>query len=143
MRWLTLPLLVLYLSVANAADSITITRAWVRAPAPGSTLTAAYLNIEAPQALTLFKITSPAAEAVEMHSMSMKGDVMEMRQIESIDVKPGQTTKLEPGGLHLMLINLKKPLKPGDQVPLVLNFKQGGKPRIAKGIKVPVKVTPD
>lgn len=143
MRWLALPLLALYFSVAQAANGITINHAWVRVPAPGSTLTAAYLSIESPQPLTLYKVTSPAAAAVEMHSMSMKGDVMEMRQVDTIAVKPGQVTRLERGGLHLMLIDLKMPLKTGDQVDLVLHFKQAGKPAVSKGIKVPVKLTQD
>jgi periplasmic copper chaperone A len=141
MRWLALSFLVFFCSVANAADELSIKQAWVRVPAPGSTLTAAYLTIESSQALTLYKVTSPAAAAVEMHTMTMKGDVMEMRQVDAIEVKPGQATRLERGGLHLMLFDLKKPLKAGDQVDLVLHFKQAGKPTISKGIKVPVKVT--
>lgn len=143
MRWLTLLFLFPFFSVAHAADNITVTQAWVRAPAPGSTITAAYLTIESSQALTLFKVTSPAASAVEMHTMNMKGDVMEMRQIEGIDLKPGQAAKLDRGGMHLMLIDLKKPLKTGDQVSLILHFKKAGKPAISKGIQAPVKTAQD
>lgn len=143
MRWLALPLLSLLLSFAHAADTITVKNAWARASAPGRTITAAYLTIESSRPLTLYKVTSPAAGAVEMHTMNMKGDVMEMHQVEGIAVKPGAPAKLEPGGLHLMLIDLKKPLKAGDTVDLALSFKDGTRPAVSKGIKVPVKTSAD
>ena len=66
--------------------------------------------------------------------MSMKNGVMEMRHLLSLELKPGKPTTLEPGGLHLMLINLKKPLKAGAKVPIVLSFKQGK--RVAETITV-------
>lgn len=141
MRWLSLSLLSMVLSVAHAADTVTIKNAWVRAPAPGRPMTAAYLTIESSQPLTLFKVTSPVAGTVEMHTMNMKGDVMEMRQVEGIDVKPGAPANLAPGGLHLMLFDLKKPLKAGDTVALTLSFKDGKRPAVSKGIKVPVKTS--
>lgn len=139
MRWLALPLLSLLLSIAHAADTITVKDAWVRATTPGRTITGAYLTIESTQPLTLYKVTTPVAGTVEMHTMNMKGDVMEMRQVEGIDVKPGSPARLEPGSLHLMLIDLKKPLKAGDTIDLALSFKDGKRPTVSKGIKVPVK----
>lgn len=141
MRWLTLSLLSLFLSVAHAADTITIKNVWVRPPVPGNNMTAAYLTIESSQPLTLAKVSSPAAAAVEMHSMNMKGDVMEMRQVEGIDVKPGAPAILERGGLHLMLIDLKKPLKIGDSINLTLTFKPAKGPTLTKRIKAPVKAS--
>ena len=114
----------LCMPASHAADMATVTDAWVRLPPPGAQIAAAYLTLESKQALSLVSVTSPAAQAVEMHSMSMKNGVMEMRQLSVLEIKANIPAKLEPGGLHLMLIDLKKPLKAGDQVKLALRFKQ-------------------
>ena len=114
----------LCIPASHAADMATVTDAWVRLPPPGAQIAAAYLTLESKQALSLVSVTSPAAQAVEMHSMSMKNGVMEMRQLAALEIAAGKPTTLEPGGLHLMLIDLKKPLKAGDKVKLVLRFKQ-------------------
>jgi copper(I)-binding protein len=67
------------------------------------------------------------AERVELHTMSMEGDVMKMRAIDSIDLKAGNTISMKPGqGPHVMLFGLKKPLKVGDRFPLTLNFRKAG-----------------
>jgi periplasmic copper chaperone A len=70
--------------------------------------------------------STPAAERFELHTMSMKGDVMEMRQVEGIDLPAGQEVELKPGGMHAMFIGLKTPLKIGDKVPVTLKFEKTG-----------------
>jgi copper(I)-binding protein len=120
--------------LSHASNLATVKDAWIRLPPPGADIAAAYLTLEAKRPLELSSATSPAAEAVELHSMSMKNGVMEMRHLLSLELKPGKPTTLEPGGLHLMLINLKKPLKAGAKVPIVLSFKQGK--RVAETITV-------
>lgn len=112
------------LPVSHAAELVKVSDAWIRLPPPGAKIAAAYLTLESKQTLSLIAVTSPAAEVVEMHSMSTKNGVMEMRQLPTLKIEAGKPTKLEPGGLHLMLINLKQPLKSGDQVKLSLRFKQ-------------------
>jgi hypothetical protein len=66
------------------------------------------------------------AERVELHSMQMQGDVMRMRQVDAIELPAGATVELAPGGLHLMLMGLKSPLKAGERLPLVLRFEKAG-----------------
>ena len=127
---------------AQAADTITVKNAWVRAPAPGAEIAAAYMTLEVTEPMTLYAATSTAAKAVEVHNMSMKNGVMEMREIKQLDLQPGKPTTLEPGSLHLMLIDLKKPLKAGDNVNIVLNFRNGKQELRAKGFNVPVKTAP-
>ena len=117
-------LLLLLAPLSQAANLAIVKDAWVRLPPPGADIAAAYLTLEAKRPLTLSGAKSPAAEAVELHSMSMKNGVMEMRHLPALELEPGKPVTLEPGGLHLMLINLKKPLKVGDKVRLVLSFKQ-------------------
>jgi periplasmic copper chaperone A len=69
---------------------------------------------------------SDAAASVELHTMSMEGDVMRMRQIDGVDLPAGKTVELKPGGMHLMLMGLKAPLKAGDSFPLTLRFEKAG-----------------
>ncbi|MBI5752871.1 MAG: copper chaperone PCu(A)C [Hydrogenophilales bacterium] len=125
--------------ISHAADIAKVSDAWVRLPPPGAQVAAAYLTLESKQALSLSNVTSPAAETVEIHSMSMHKDMMEMRQLPALALEAGKPVKLEPGGLHLMLINLKKPLKEGDKVLLVLNFNQGKQVAGAVGVQATVK----
>jgi hypothetical protein len=66
------------------------------------------------------------ASVVELHTHTADGGVMRMRQVEAIDVTGGTTTQLRPGGLHIMLIGLKAPLKEGTRFPLTLKFEKAG-----------------
>lgn len=108
-------------SQAFAADLVTIENAWARATVPGQTVGAAYLELTSAESATVVKVESPAADFVEIHSMTMKQGVMEMRMLDKLPLPAGETVKLEPGGFHLMLIDLKAPLKAGEHVPLVLH----------------------
>jgi len=97
---------------------------------PGQTSGAAYFGIKntGKNGDRLTAATSPIAKAVEFHTMSMTGNVMKMREVAHIDVTPATTIKMKPGeGVHLMLIGLKQPLKPGDKFPLNVSFEKSGK----------------
>jgi periplasmic copper chaperone A len=75
----------------------------------------------------LLSASTAIAERVELHTMSMEGDVMKMRSVESVDLKAENTITMRPGqGPHVMLFGLKKPLKAGDKFPLTLNFRKAG-----------------
>jgi len=124
-KFLLLAFTLILTPFSHAAELATVKDAWVRLPPPGASIAAAYLTLEAKQPLTLSGAQSPVAETVELHSMTMKNGIMEMRYLPTLALEAGKPVKLEPGGLHLMLINLKKPLKAGDQVQLVLDFKHG------------------
>ncbi|RMF01678.1 MAG: copper chaperone PCu(A)C [Chloroflexi bacterium] len=78
------------------------------------------------QADTLLSVESDIAESVELHESKMENDVMKMSPIENVPVPAGGNAKLEPGGKHVMLINLKKELVPGQKVKLTLNFEKSG-----------------
>jgi len=85
----------------------------------------------------LLSATSAAAMSVEMHSMSMDGDVMRMRQVDAITLPAGKTIELKPGALHLMLMGLKAPLKPGDTLPLTLKFEKAGEVAVTLNVQAP------
>lgn len=115
---------------ALAAD-IEVKHAWVRAPAPGQAVVGVFLDITSHvHEATLVSASSPVADVSELHEMSMKDGVMMMRPVSHIRLPKGQTIKLAPGGLHLMLIDLKKQLKAGDQVPLTLKILSGHKTKM-------------
>lgn len=118
-------LMLLFTPFASAAGTISVNDAWVRLPPPGSQIGVAYLTLEPKQNMVLISAKSPVAKIVELHSMSMNDGVMQMRHLDRLSLDAGKAVKLEPGGLHLMLIDLKKPLKIGDKVPLDLKFTHG------------------
>lgn len=105
--------------------NITVENAWIREPAPGQAVVGGYLDITSQEDASLVKADSAVAGMVQLHEMSMKDGVMQMRQVDRIVLPKGKTVKLGPGGLHLMFMDLKQPLKAGDKVPLTLKVKTG------------------
>ena len=112
---------------AAKAGSISVEGAYARATAVGQPAGGGFLKlVNAGADDRLVSASSEVAGAVELHMMSMKGDVMQMRQVDAIDVKAGQTVELKPGGYHLMLMGLKAPLKAGSSFPVKLKFEKAG-----------------
>ncbi len=119
----------LSLSVLAQAAEVRVEGAWVRPAVPGQKVVGAFMKLTADADMTLVKAASPAARVVELHFMRMADGMMEMRELEKIDLPGGTPVSLEPGGMHVMLIGLKAPIKAGDKVPLTLtvkNAKGGG-----------------
>ncbi|MDQ1314404.1 MAG: periplasmic copper chaperone [Pseudomonadota bacterium] len=109
------------------AAEISVTDAWVRASMPGQKVSGAYMKIQSDADARLLGASSSAIPRVEVHEMKMDGDVMRMREVKAIDLPKGKTVSLEPGGFHLMLMNLPKPIVAGDVIPLVLTVESDGK----------------
>jgi hypothetical protein len=109
-------------------QSLRIVHPFARATPPGAKSGGAYLIIEnsGTTAVTLVGAASPIAGAVELHQMAMDGGVMTMRAVGALDVPPGGRLELKPGGYHVMLLDLKQPLKVGDKFPLKLSFQNLG-----------------
>lgn len=112
------------LSAAALAQPVTVNDAWVRTPAPGQKVAAAYMEITSRQGSFLTSMASPAAAAVELHNTTVDGGVAKMRPVAKIELPGGKAVKLAPGGLHAMLTDLKQPLKRGDKVPLTLTVQR-------------------
>ena len=114
----------------HKAGAVTVGSPWSRATPPGARTGAGYLTLanEGTEADRLVSASSPAARAVEIHSMSVDGNgVMTMRALpEGVALAPGASATLEPGGLHLMLIGLVEPLREGKSVPVTLAFERSG-----------------
>ena len=103
-----------------------VTDAWARATPGKAENGAAYVTIESPTADRLVSASSPVAKKAELHTMSMQGMVMKMRPIAGLDVPPGQSVTLKPGGEHIMLMGLNQPLHEGQSFPLTLDFEKAG-----------------
>lgn len=118
--------LTLMVPLAACADGVNVGNAWVRLPAPGQTTASAYVELTSARDAALVGAGSAMAARLEMHSMTVEGGVMRMRALPRIELPAGQTVKLAPGGIHLMLVDLKQPLKAGIMVPLVLSVQAAG-----------------
>lgn len=125
----------------NAMADVTVSDAWVRANVPGQSVGAAYMTLNSPQDSTLVYIESPVAGTVEIHSMTMNNNVMKMRKLEELPLKAGKAEKLAPGGFHLMLFDLAKPLKAGDKANFTLCFKDKSGNITHQIVTLPVKET--
>ena len=119
-------------AAAGAAD-LSVTDAFSRAT-PGQGPGVAYLTIHGGDTADRLDSVTSSLSKVEMHTMTMDGTVMRMRQLDTIDVPAHGDVKLQPGGMHLMLTTLPAPLKAGQTVPLTLHFEHAG----TKTVDVPV-----
>ena len=120
--------LLLALVASPALAQIKIENAWSRATPPGAKIAAGYMTIRnaSKTADKLLSVSSPAAEKVETHVTVKDGDIFRMREVKGYDVPAGGAFELKPGGAHLMLVNVRAPLKEGDKVPLTLRFERAG-----------------
>jgi len=118
---------------------ISIRDVWLREPNAAQRIGAAFLTIEnsSSKDTALIEASSPDAGKVEMHRMSNAGGMMKMEQVQRIDVPAQQTVRLKPGGLHLMLFDLKRQLRSGDSITLELRFADGSRPTVKAKVKGP------
>lgn len=126
----------LVLSAAALAQTgtVEIADAWARATPGGARNGAAYLTVQSPTGDRLTGAASPVADKVELHTMTMDGGVMRMRELSAIDLPAGEKVTLKPGGLHIMLIGLKQPLQAGETIKLTLEFEKSGKREVTATI---------
>ncbi len=112
------------------AGDLVISQAWSRATPAGAKVGGGYLTIEnkGTTADKLIGVTGDISDKIEVHEMSMNNGVMKMRPVEGgLSIDPGKTVKFAPNGYHLMIMDLKSPLKQGEKVPLTLQFERAGK----------------
>jgi periplasmic copper chaperone A len=116
--------LLITLSGALAAHAqVAVDQPWVRGTVAAQKATGAFMSLKSDKPVSLVSVASPAAKIVELHEMRMENNVMKMQAVSKLDIIPGKSTELKPGGYHVMLIDLVKPLSKGDSVPLTLEFK--------------------
>ena len=111
-----------------SAGGLQIGNPWARATPKGSTVTAGYLTIinKGTETDRLIGGSAAPASRLEVHDTVTENGVARMRQVTSLEIKPGQTIELKPGGMHLMLMGLKQPLSKGQTVKGTLVFEKAG-----------------
>ncbi len=130
-------------SVAVAGD-IKVENPFARASAGMATVGAAFMTLKNDSTTPdeLVSASSPVAAKAELHTHIKDGDIMRMREVPSIEVPAGGTTALQPGGLHVVLIDLKAPLKRGETFPLTLTFAKAGTMTVEVPVKSPGEMAP-
>ncbi|TLP64782.1 MULTISPECIES: copper chaperone PCu(A)C [Pseudomonas] len=99
-----------------------VSDAWVRASVPHQQSTGAFMTLTASTDSKLVGVASSVAKTVQVHEMTMNGDVMGMREVKAVDLPAGKPVKLDPNGYHVMLMGLNQQVKEGEQVPLSLTI---------------------
>lgn len=119
------------------SGAVTVSHPWARATPGGATVGAAYVEISAKDGTsdTLVAASSPAAGRVEIHTHTMDDGVMKMRKLEKLEIPGGNSVLLQPSGNHIMLFELKGPLKEGDLLPVTLVFEKAGEVKIEATIE--------
>ena len=147
--WLLTAALVLSLGGAAQAHEyklgdLLVDHPWARASIGQAPNGAAYMTIttEGQETDRLLGVESDAAKRVELHTHLMDDGVMKMRPVEAIEIAPGEPTLLQPGGLHVMLMGLKAPLRLGESFLMTLVFERAGRVEVEVKIEEATKTTP-
>ena len=123
--------------------TLTVSQPYARSTAPGQPVGGGFMTITNKGADDrLLSATSVVAKSVELHTMSMEGDVMRMRQVEAIALPAAKSVELKPGALHMMLMGLKAPLKAGDKLPVTLKFEKAGELKVLLSVQAPGAAAP-
>lgn len=119
--------------------SLGIAHAWARATAATARTGAAYLTItnKGTSDDRLIGVASPVAAKAELHTSQMDNNIMRMRPLDGVEVKAGGRAELKPGGIHIMLIGLRTPLKVGEKFPVTLSFEKAGEIEIMVTVERP------
>ncbi len=131
-------LLTTTLSIQAFAQTVEVKDAWARATVQGQMATGAFMKLTAKEGSRLVAASSPVAGVTEVHEMAMDNNIMKMRAVPGLDLPAGKAVELKPGGYHVMLMDLKAPLKKDTTIPLTLVFKDARGVESRTELKVPV-----
>jgi len=128
-------------AAGSALAQVNVSSAWARSTVPGQGGTGAFMTLVARDGGKLIGAASPVAGVVELHEMAMENNVMKMRAIPSLDLPAGREVQLKPGGYHVMLLDLKRPLKVGEKVQIELRLETRDGKRVTQPVEVEVRST--
>ena len=134
-------LLSIPLAAAAQPAAVKVERAWARSTVQGQDSTGAYMTITAAEPLTLVGAATGAAGMVEIHQMKMEGDVMKMRAVDKLAMKPGVPLQFAPNGYHFMLMDLKAPFQAGSTIRMTLRLRDAKGAERTQEVAVPVALT--
>lgn len=139
---LTATLIALSLTSLASAQNVEVKDAWARATVQGQKATGAFMTLTAKTNAKLVGVSSSVAGVTEVHEMKMDNGVMKMRAVQGgLELPGGKATSLQPGGYHVMLMDLKLPLQKDTTIPLTLVFKDAKGVESKIELKVPVSQT--
>ena len=118
---------------------VDVSAAWSRPTVQGQMGTGAFMTLKARERMWLVGVGSPVAGVAEIHEMALENNVMRMRAIESLELPAGRAVELKPGGHHLMLMDLQRPLKAGEKVRVELRLKTADNRLVTQPIEVEVR----
>ncbi|MFL5258701.1 MAG: copper chaperone PCu(A)C [Hyphomicrobiales bacterium] len=124
---------ILSLAAHARANEIVVTGAYARASSGSGARTGAlYLTIgnESAAPDTLLAVSTDAASGAMIHETAVENGIATMRHVEKLDIAPGEEASFAPGGMHIMLMGLKKPLRRGDRLRVTLTFRTAGDVRV-------------
>jgi copper(I)-binding protein len=127
------------LAACASAQEVAVSHAWVRATVPGQRATGAFMELTSSGGAVLLSAASAVAEVVELHEMLMEGSTMKMRALDRLELPAGRKVELRPGGYHVMLMDLRRTLKPGETVPITLTVEGSGARRTSIEVKAEVR----
>ena len=124
---------------ATVSAQVSVDAPWVRATVPQQQATGAFMRLTAARDLRLVAARSSVARTTEVHEMAMQGQMMRMRQVPELALPKDRAVALAPGGYHIMLIDLKRPLSAGEQVAITLVFADAQGKRSEQLVQAPVR----
>jgi VCBS repeat-containing protein len=123
----------------QALAQVSVIDPWIRATVPAQKASGAFMQLKSSKPARLLAASTPVAGRVEIHQMEMQGSTMRMHAVDGIDLPAGQPVNLASGGYHIMLLDLQRQLKDGEQVPLTLTVQGADGKREQVEVAVPVK----
>ena len=139
-RWAVAAMMLMSLtSYAQRNADVDVKEAWARPTVAGQMGTGAFMQLTSRDGARLLGASSDVAGVVEIHEMAMEGNVMRMRPIRMLDLPSGGTVALKPGGHHIMLMDLKRPLAVGEKIKVELRLETRNKKLVTQPIEVEVR----
>jgi copper(I)-binding protein len=123
----------------SAHAEVTATNAWVRGMVPGQKSTAAYLTLKSSEDAKVVSVATPAAAKAQLHASMIMSGVARMEGLDALALPAGKAVELKPGAQHVMLMDMPRPLHPGDTVPLVLTIVDAKGKRSTLDVKAVVR----
>lgn len=124
-------------AASHSAPQVRVENAWIPQPPPGAEVAAAYFTLHntGNTPAVLVAIDCPLAAAAMLHRTTVVAGESRMRPVDRLTIPPGRSATLAPGGLHVMLHQLEKPLAVGERVPLILHFAGGKELRVEANVR--------
>lgn len=128
------------MAVSLAAQAqVEVESAWARPTVAGQMGTGAFMRLTSKDGVRIIGASSAVAGVVEIHEMAMSGSVMQMRPLKGLDLAPGSTVELKPGGQHMMLMDLKRPLTVGEKIKVELRLETRDRKLVTQPVEIEIR----